>query len=114
MSCHMEPLLQHLLNQDLAWVLQAATQELLQQRTRDPSIPIRLPDPRQGALRLLPKLTTADRVDTFLYMFKQMAIRECWPEEEWAQALTPMLSGEVQLTHLALPPASAEEYLLLK
>lgn len=32
----------------------------------------------------------------------------------WAQALTPLLSLEAQLAYFALPPASAEEYPLLK
>lgn len=43
-----------------------------------------------------------------------MTIREGWPEEEWAQALAPLLFGERQLTYFMLSPASAEEYLLLK
>lgn len=50
----------------------------------------------------------------FLYTFEQTAIWEGWPDEEWAQALAPLLYEEAQFTYFVLPPASAEEYLLLK
>lgn len=97
-TLHMEPLIQHLLEsslhqqlvtQELAWGLQAASQELLQQRARAHPLPHCLPDPCQEAFHLLPKLTRADSIDAYLYTFKQTAIRKGWPEEECAQALAP-------------------------
>lgn len=37
-----------------------------------------------------------------------------WPKEEWAQTMAPLLTGEAQLTYYAFPPASTEDYMLLK
>lgn len=54
-------------------------------------------------MHLLPKLGPLDDVEVFLYMFKQMVHREGWPEEEWAQDRTPLLSNKAQHTYLSLP-----------
>lgn len=63
----------------------------------------RRPDPHQGALHLLPKLTPADNVKAYIYTSEQMAIREGWPEDEWPQILALLLTGEAQLQYNALP-----------
>lgn len=42
-------------------------------------------------------------------MFEQTVFREGWLEEEWAQALTPLLTGEAQLAYFSLLPVSAED-----
>lgn len=45
---------------------------------------------------------------------EQTTIWEGWLEEEWAQTLAPLLTGELQLAYYALPPALAEDYPHLK
>lgn len=43
-----------------------------------------------------------------------MALREGWPEEEWAQSLDPLLTSEAQYAYYTLPLTSVEEYPRLK
>ena len=52
-----------------------------------------LPEPRAQATRLLPKMTADDDVEAFLQVFENTAHREGWPEDEWARALAPLLTG---------------------
>lgn len=120
---HLEPLLQYLLEnslqqqqltQELIKKLLVTTQELLQQLARACLLPGCLLDSRQEALCLLHKLTPADNVEMYLCTFEQTAFREGWLEEVWAQAPAPLLIRETQLAYFSLPPALAEDYLLLK
>lgn len=120
---HIKSLLQYLLEtslqqqqvtQELIKGLQVATQELLQQRARTYSLPGRLPNPCQEALLLLHKLTPADNSDAYFYTFEQTVIREDWPEDEWAQALAPLLTREAQLADYSFLLAFTEDYSLLK
>lgn len=53
-------------------------------------------------------------MEAFLYMFEQMAHCEGCPEEEWAHSLAPLLTVESQWYNYALPPASADDYTILK
>ncbi|XP_042627809.1 uncharacterized protein LOC122147866 [Cyprinus carpio] len=69
-----------------------------------------LPDPRGQATRLLPKMTADDYVEAFLQVFKNTAQCEAWPEDEWARALAPLLTGEAQQAYFSLPFAAAEDY----
>lgn len=46
-----------------------------------------------------------------LYIFEQTAYR---PKDELVQGLAPLLIGEGQLAYFSLPPASAEDYPILK
>ncbi|KAL0162281.1 hypothetical protein M9458_041677, partial [Cirrhinus mrigala] len=73
-----------------------------------------LPDARAQATRLLPKMTADDDVEAFLQVFENTAHRELWPEEEWARALAPLLTGEAQRAYFSLPLAVAEEYYEVK
>uniref|UniRef100_A0A9J8D001 Gypsy retrotransposon integrase-like protein 1 n=1 Tax=Cyprinus carpio carpio TaxID=630221 RepID=A0A9J8D001_CYPCA len=69
-----------------------------------------LPDPRAHATRLLPKMTADDDVEAFLQVFENTAQREAWPEDEWARALAPLLTGEAQRAYFSLPGVAAEDY----
>ncbi|XP_050984340.1 uncharacterized protein LOC127176618 isoform X2 [Labeo rohita] len=69
-----------------------------------------LQDPRAQAARLLPKLTPHDDIEAFLQMFEITAVAEDWPQEDWARALAPLLSGEAQRAYFSLPALSAERY----
>ncbi|KAL0171312.1 hypothetical protein M9458_031623, partial [Cirrhinus mrigala] len=73
-----------------------------------------LPDARAQATRLLPKMTADDDVEAFLQVFENTAHRESWPEEEWARALAPLLTGEAQRAYFSLPLTVAEEYYEVK
>lgn len=73
-----------------------------------------LPDPRAQAARLLPKMTADDDVEAFLQVFESTAQREVWPQEDWAHALAPLLTGEAQRAYFSLPLAIAENYVEVK
>lgn len=73
-----------------------------------------LPEPRAQATRLLPKMTADDDVEAFLQVFENTAHREGWPENEWARALAPLLTGEAQRAYFSLPLASADSYAEVK
>lgn len=55
-------------------------------RTITRPIPPHLPKPQQEALRLRPKVSSSDDIESYLHMFEQMALQEGWPEKEWARA----------------------------
>uniref|UniRef100_A0A9J7XZU8 SCAN box domain-containing protein n=1 Tax=Cyprinus carpio carpio TaxID=630221 RepID=A0A9J7XZU8_CYPCA len=44
------------------------------------------------------------------YRSLKISQREAWPEDEWARALAPLLSGEAQRAYFSLPFAAAEDY----
>lgn len=71
-------------------------------------------DSHPEALHLLHKLTPADNVEAYLYMFVQTAYRDGWPEEEWALLLASLLTGETPLAYFSLLLALVEDYSLLK
>lgn len=53
-------------------------------------------------------------MEAFLYLFEQTALRENWAEDEWTQALAPLLSEEAQKAYFSLPPQVVVEYQDLK
>ena len=55
-------------------------------------------------------MTADDDVEAFLQVFENTAQREAWPEDEWARALAPLLTGEAQRAYFSLPFAAAEDY----
>ncbi|KAL0180385.1 hypothetical protein M9458_025827, partial [Cirrhinus mrigala] len=59
-------------------------------------------------------MTADDDVEAFLQVFENTAHRESWPEEEWARALAPLLTGEAKRAYFSLPLAVAEEYYEVK
>ncbi|XP_073681655.1 uncharacterized protein [Garra rufa] len=71
-------------------------------------------DARTQAVRLLPKLTPHDDVEAFLQMFENTATAEEWPQEDWARALAPLLTGEAQRAYFSLSPTAAEQYTEVK
>uniref|UniRef100_A0A9J7WWR1 ribonuclease H n=1 Tax=Cyprinus carpio carpio TaxID=630221 RepID=A0A9J7WWR1_CYPCA len=73
-----------------------------------------LPEPRAQATRLLPKMTADDDVEAFLQVFENTAHRKGWPEDEWARALAPLLTGEAQRAYFSLPLTSADSYIEVK
>ncbi|KAL1277202.1 hypothetical protein QQF64_023875 [Cirrhinus molitorella] len=73
-----------------------------------------LPDPRIQATQLLPKMSANDDVESFLQMFENVATREGWSRDEWAQLLAPLLTGEAQRTYFAIPAEMSDRYDELK
>ncbi|XP_058642045.1 uncharacterized protein LOC131546483 [Onychostoma macrolepis] len=69
-----------------------------------------LSDPRVRATQLLPKMTVHDDIEHFLQMFEAVALREDWPQEEWARIIAPLLTGEAQRAYFALPSEKADSY----
>ncbi|KAL1261365.1 hypothetical protein QQF64_006630 [Cirrhinus molitorella] len=73
-----------------------------------------LPDPRIQATQLLPKMSANDAVESFLQMFENVATREGWSRDEWAQLLAPLLTGEAQRTYFSIPTELSDNYDELK
>ncbi|KAL1258013.1 hypothetical protein QQF64_011257 [Cirrhinus molitorella] len=71
-------------------------------------------DPRIQATQLLPKMSANDDVESFLQMFENVATREGWSQDEWAQLLAPLLTGEAQRTYFSIPTELSDNYDELK
>ncbi len=87
-------------------------QELAALHAAAPRVP--LPDARAQATKLLPKMTPHDDVEAFLQVFENTATTEGWPQDDWARALAPLLTGEAQRAYFALPAATADWYAEVK
>lgn len=107
-----DPMLQHMLEtklhqqavtQDLAQSLRITTQELLQMKESCSTDEIPLPDPCREAQHLFTKLSSEDNVEAFLETFKRIALREEWEQHTWADILSPLLSGDAQLSYYGRP-----------
>lgn len=92
----------------MAHGLLTVTQELLLHGATEVSLL------RQEAQKLLSKPGPSDDMEAYLYIFEQTTLWENWAEEEWAQVLTPLLTGEAQWACHALPPVTANDYQFLK
>ncbi|KAL1259008.1 hypothetical protein QQF64_009585 [Cirrhinus molitorella] len=55
-----------------------------------------------------------DDVESFLQMFENVATREGWSRDEWAQLLAPLLTGEAQRTYFSIPTELSDNYDELK
>ncbi len=69
-----------------------------------------LPDPRIQATQLLPKMTAHDDAENYLQMFESIAAREGRPQEAWARALAPLLTGEPQQAYFSIPMGLVDSY----
>ncbi|KAL0148266.1 hypothetical protein M9458_056412, partial [Cirrhinus mrigala] len=89
---------------------QGRTEEELAAIRAQRAQPVPPPNPRVQATQLLSKMTAFDDVEAFLQLFETTAVREGWAEDDWASALAPLLTGEVQRTYFTLPPRAAADY----
>lgn len=63
-----------------------------------------------AALPVLPRMTAADDVQSFLDSFEAVAWACRWPRSEWAVRLLPLLAGEAETAALGLPPKARRSY----
>uniref|UniRef100_A0A9J8DEU1 SCAN box domain-containing protein n=1 Tax=Cyprinus carpio carpio TaxID=630221 RepID=A0A9J8DEU1_CYPCA len=85
-----------------------AERELAALRTAAHRTP--LPDPRVQAVQLMPRMTAHDDVEMYMQMFEATAIREAWPEDEWARLLAPLLTGEAQRAYFTMTAERSRDY----
>uniref|UniRef100_A0A9J7XPR1 Gypsy retrotransposon integrase-like protein 1 n=1 Tax=Cyprinus carpio carpio TaxID=630221 RepID=A0A9J7XPR1_CYPCA len=85
-----------------------AERELAALRTAAHRTP--LPDPRVQAVQLMPRMTAHDDVEMYMQMFEATAIREAWPEDEWARLLAPLLTGEAQRAYFTMTAERSRNY----
>ena len=62
----------------------------------------------------LTKLGPDDDVEAYLETFERIAVRESWPEVQWAYILAPFLTGPAQQASHDLSPETAGQYSALK
>ena len=62
----------------------------------------------------LTKLGPDDDVEAYLETFERTAVRESWPEAQWAYILAPFLSGPAQQAYQDLSSEAAAQYRALK
>ncbi|KAK3543953.1 hypothetical protein QTP70_031863 [Hemibagrus guttatus] len=116
---NLEHILKHLLetsihqqatSQELIWSLTMATKGLQELHSSPQAAAFPRPEPGHAAQHLLTKMTAEDDVEAFLETFKRIAKREDWPQWDWADVLTPLLTGDAQLVYYALEILQAREY----
>ena len=62
----------------------------------------------------LTKLGPDDDIEAYLETFERTAVRESWPEVQWAYILAPFLTGPAQQASQDLSPEAAGQYNALK
>lgn len=73
--------------------------------TAPPSLQVAVPKPK------LPKYDqTIDEVDVYLDQFERYAFTNKWPRDNWANILSPLLTGKALQAYVSLPLDDASDY----